>query len=184
MTLVYVPEALFLTLRWWDRVFECLVDGRGTPHWWRCYHAVIEYAFRDSNLLTFKHSICYHKPYARVIFWFLIIATTITPTSTQSAKPSGVSGGAAAGIVIAVLLIVGGGAGAFFFIRHRRRLDYQRQSQSSGFGSLPGNPRYPYGTDQRLDPGMVQKRESVGSLADERDYTRKILRVCSSICFG
>lgn len=117
-------------------------------------------------------------------FWFLIIATTITPTSTQSAKPSGVSGGAAAGIVIAVLLIVGGGAGAFFFIRHRRRLDYQRQSQSSGFGSLPGNPRYPYGTDQRLDPGMVQKRESVGSLADERDYTRKILRVCSSICFG
>jgi hypothetical protein len=33
------------------------------------------------------------------------------------------------------------------------------------------------GIDARLDPNMVQRPQSVGSLADDRDYSRKILRV-------
>jgi len=69
------------------------------------------------------------------------------------------------------------GVGAFFFVRRRRRIDYQKQWEGSNFGSSPGSLNRPFGTDQRLEPGMVQKRESVGSLADERDYSRKILRV-------
>jgi cell wall integrity and stress response component len=108
-----------------------------------------------------------------------MIETTITQVPSQSGKSSnsgGVSGGAAAGIVIAVLLIVGGAAGAFFVMRRRRRRVYQKQYEGSNFGSSPGTLG-PYGTDQRLEPGMVQKRVSVGSLADEQDYSRKILRV-------
>jgi len=69
------------------------------------------------------------------------------------------------------------GVGAFFFVRRRRRVDYQKQWEGSNLGSSPGSLNRPFGTDQRLEPGMVQKRESVGSLADERDYSRKILRV-------
>jgi cell wall integrity and stress response component len=89
----------------------------------------------------------------------------------------GVSGGAAAGIAIGVLALIAVGVGAFFFIRRRRREDYQKQYEGSHFGSSPGSLNRPFGTDQRLEPGMVQKRESVGSLADEQDYSRKILRV-------
>lgn len=33
-------------------------------------------------------------------------------------------------------------------------------------------------SDQRLDPVMVQRRLSSGSIADEQDYSRRILRVC------
>lgn len=113
----------------------------------------------------------------------MIIEATITavPSQTGNSSNGGVSGGATAGIVIAVLLIVGGAAGAFFFIRRRRRHAYQKQWEGSNFGSSPGSLSRPFGTDQRLEPGMVQKRESVGSLADEQDYSRKILRVRTSV---
>jgi hypothetical protein len=35
-------------------------------------------------------------------------------------------------------------------------------------------------SDQRLDPVMAQRRMSSGSIADEADYSRRILRVCTS----
>ena len=108
-----------------------------------------------------------------------MIETTVTQAPTQSSQSNGggVSGGAAAGIAIAVLAFMAVGVGAFFFIRRRRRIDYQKQWEGSNFGSSPGSLNRPFGTDQRLEPGMVQKRESVGSLADNQDYSRKILRV-------
>jgi cell wall integrity and stress response component len=46
-----------------------------------------------------------------------------------------------------------------------------------------GNERKPPGTgyshmsDQRLDPEAGARRNSVGSLADNQDYSRRILRV-------
>jgi len=104
-----------------------------------------------------------------------IIQSATSDTSTASA--GGVSGGAAAGIAIGVLALVALGVGAFFLVRRRRRAEYQRQYEGSGFGSSPGSLNRPFGTDQRLEPQMLQKRESVGSLADEHDYSRKILRV-------
>jgi cell wall integrity and stress response component len=107
-----------------------------------------------------------------------MIETTITQAPSQNAKSGGggLSGGATAGIVIVVLLIIGGAAGAFFYMRRRRKEAYQKY-EGSNFDSSPGSLNRPFGVDQRLEPGMVQKRESVGSLADEQDYSRKILRV-------
>jgi cell wall integrity and stress response component len=111
------------------------------------------------------------------------IETTIIQSATAESQASsggggGVSGGEAAGIAIGVLALIGIGAAAFFIIRRRRKDDYQKQYEGSGFGSSPGSLNRPFGTDQRLEPQML-KRESVGSLADEHDYSRKILRVLS-----
>jgi cell wall integrity and stress response component len=111
----------------------------------------------------------------------LISETTIIQSASSDADKAsagGVSGGAAAGIAIGVLALVALGVGAFFLVRRRRRAEYQKQYEGSGFGSSPGSLNRPFGTDQRLEPQMLQKRESVGSLADEHDYSRKILRVC------
>lgn len=107
----------------------------------------------------------------------LMIETTVTQAPSETAKSGGVSGGAVAGIVISILILAAIGGGAFFYIRRRRKTDYQKQYEGSSFGSSPGSLNRPFGVDQRLEPGMVQKRESVGSLADEQDYSRKILRV-------
>jgi cell wall integrity and stress response component len=113
-----------------------------------------------------------------------MVETTITQVPSQTAKSSsgGLSGGATAGIVIVVLLIVAGAAGAFFYMRRRRQEAYHKY-EGSNFGSSPGSLNRPFGVDQRLEPGMVQKRESAGSLSDEQDYSRKILRVLYTTFF-
>jgi cell wall integrity and stress response component len=108
----------------------------------------------------------------------LIAETTIIATPTNTSTSSGISGGAVAGIVIGILALIAIGAAITFFVR-RRRDEYQRQYDPSNLGSSPGSLNRPFGTDQRLEPQMLQKRESVGSLADENDYSRKILRVIS-----
>lgn len=106
----------------------------------------------------------------------IIQSATAESQASSGAGGGGVSGGEAAGIAIGVLALIGIGAAAFFIIRRRRKDDYQKQYEGSGFGSSPGSLNRPFGTDQRLEPQML-KRESVGSLADEHDYSRKILRV-------
>jgi cell wall integrity and stress response component len=105
--------------------------------------------------------------------------TTVTasPTGSSSTGSSGISGGAVAGIVIAILLIAGIAGATIFYIRRRRKAEYEKH-ESSAFGSSPGSLSRPFaGIDSRLDPNMVQRPQSVGSLADDRDYSRKILRV-------
>jgi cell wall integrity and stress response component len=112
-----------------------------------------------------------------------ILETTIIHTATSlnsvnsNSGGGGVSGGEAAGIAIGVLAIIGIAAGgtAVYFRRKKARESYQKQFESSGPGNGFSNP---FGTDQRLDPGMIQKRESVGSISDDQDYSRRILRVC------
>jgi len=106
--------------------------------------------------------------------------TTVTSsanTVSNSGGSGGISGGAVAGIVIAILLIAGIAGATIFYIRRRRKAEYEKH-ESSGFGSSPGSLSRPFaGIDSRLDPTMVQRPQSVGSLADDQDYSRKILRV-------
>jgi cell wall integrity and stress response component len=75
----------------------------------------------------------------------------------------------------------------FFFMRHRRRKaeeeeykrnqvgDFMRHGGTSGEGKPP-NTGYSNMSDSRLDP-EANKRNSIGSIADDQDYSRRILRV-------
>jgi len=102
-------------------------------------------------------------------------ATSTADSQQQTATPEKATSKAAvaAGTVIGVLAIIGLGVGVFVFLRRRRRQEveeeYRRSAAVRGFVQKPS-------LDNRLDPVMVQRRDSVGSIADNQDYSRKILR--------
>jgi len=97
--------------------------------------------------------------------------------------------GIAAGVVVGVVAIAGIGIGLFFFMRHRKRKaeeeefkrtqvgDFMRHGGTSGEGKPP-NTGYSNMSDSRLDP-EANKRNSTGSIADNQDYSRRILRVAN-----
>ncbi|KAK9387229.1 hypothetical protein V1515DRAFT_602228 [Lipomyces mesembrius] len=133
------------------------------------------------------------------------IASAGSSSANSGNSSHGISGGGIAGIVIGViagLAIIA--ALVFFFIRRRRRndddddwLDYHGgKGKSRGLGGdFSNNPivasAMPHEklssnsvnsgrvaiVDQRLNPVMMERRLSDGSLSDEQDYSRKILRV-------
>jgi cell wall integrity and stress response component len=114
-----------------------------------------------------------------------------TPTDPASAQTSTAAassgktnvGGIAAGVVVGVLAIAGMGGGIFFFMKKKRNKEIEEEHRrnaavNSFMGHKPGSSGAISITDSRLDPGMVQRRLSDGSIADNQDYSRKILRVC------
>jgi len=110
--------------------------------------------------------------------------STPVPTSLYTQKPethhstntAGIAAGAVVGIV-ALAAIIGG---SIFYIRRRNR-----ESQSSGHRRNTSVNTCTTGagmrrqvSDSRLDPAMVEKRRSGGSVfADNVDYSRRILKV-------
>ena len=123
---------------------------------------------------------------------------TESPEPSAEPKSDGDSGpnvaGIAAGVVVGVVAVAGLGIGLFFFMRHRKRkaaeeeykrtqvTDFMRHggtSASSGEGKPP-NTGYSNMSDSRLDP-EANKRNSSGSIADNQDYSRRVLRVSDSL---
>lgn len=109
-------------------------------------------------------------------------------------KASGIGGGAIAGIVIGIVAALGIIGAALVFWRKRRNAhnDYNPSSSPDGFrdpfgvhesklssaSTAVNSSSPPMPVDQRLNPAMLgERRISDGSLADEQDYSRKILRV-------
>jgi cell wall integrity and stress response component len=99
----------------------------------------------------------------------------------------GNTAGIAAGVVVGVVAIAAIIGGVYFFLRRRRQKaaeeDFKSRTQVSDF-MRGGDERKPPATgysgtsDARLDP-EAGRRDSVGSLADNQDYSRRILRVAN-----
>ncbi|KIW02854.1 uncharacterized protein PV09_05908 [Verruconis gallopava] len=110
-------------------------------------------------------------------------ATVVVTASAQAQKNSGTSKvGVAVGVVVGVVAIIGVVAGVFFFMRYKRRRDaeeeYKRQAAVNAFvNGGKGHTSTPSLNDSRLDPELLHRRESTGTIADNQDYSRKILRV-------
>jgi cell wall integrity and stress response component len=93
----------------------------------------------------------------------------------------------AAGVVVGVVLIAAGAGGLFFFMRRRRNAeieeDHRRNAAVNAFinGSKPASSHGSISmTDSRLDPVLAHRRMSDGSIADNEDYSRRILRVTNA----
>jgi len=93
----------------------------------------------------------------------------------------------AAGVVVGVVAIAAAAGGLWFFMRRRRNTEieeeHRRNAAVNAFisGSKPpGSSGSISMTDSRLDPVMAHRRLSDGSIADNEDYSRKILRVTNA----
>jgi cell wall integrity and stress response component len=117
-------------------------------------------------------------------------AGPISPTTTPSTAPKENSKPNTAGIAAGVVVgIVGLGAiigGVWFFLRRRRQKqaekDYRRNASNitdfvSGGKLHTSNSSM---NDSRIDPSFGDRRQSNGSIADNEDYSRRILKVCST----
>jgi cell wall integrity and stress response component len=112
----------------------------------------------------------------------------VTPTSTPKEEKKGPNVAAiAAGVVVGVV-VLGAGIGALFFVVRRKRNaeieeEHRRNAAVNAFinGSKPpGSSGSISMTDSRLDPVMAHRRMSDGSIADNQDYSRRILRVTNA----
>ncbi|KAK2064381.1 hypothetical protein LY76DRAFT_69565 [Colletotrichum caudatum] len=114
---------------------------------------------------------------------------TAAPTETGDSKKGGGSSntaGIAAGVVVGVVVIAAIVGGAFFFIRRRRNAEieeeHRRNAAVNAFigGSKPPSSSGMSMSDSRMDPTLAHRRMSDGSIADNQDYSRKILRVTNA----
>lgn len=86
--------------------------------------------------------------------------------------------GIAAGVVVGVVVIAAAIGGMWFFLRARNRREledaHKRQAAINAFVKSPNDaPAF----DTRLEPAIM-RRMSAGSIADNQDYSRRILKVC------
>lgn len=123
-------------------------------------------------------------------------STSTSTSQTSQAAPSAIAtsaapepedkgpnkAGIAAGVVVGVLALAAIIGGVFFYLRRRKRLEveeeYRRQAAVNSFVS--GGKLHTSNssmTDSRLDPEFMARRQSNGSIADNEDYSRRILKV-------
>lgn len=115
-------------------------------------------------------------------------STTSEAASDGEEKKDGPNVGAiAAGVVVGVVLIATIGGGAIFFVRRRRNAEIEEEHRRNAAVNAFINGSKPPGssgsismTDSRLDPVMAHRRLSDGSIADNQDYSRRILRVTNA----
>lgn len=114
-------------------------------------------------------------------------AESEAPESEENGGGSPNVAGIAAGSVAGVVAVVAAAGGLFFFMRRRRNTEieeeHRRNAAVNAFisGSKPpGSSGSISMTDSRLDPVMAHRRLSDGSIADNEDYSRKILRVTNA----
>lgn len=120
---------------------------------------------------------------------------TVAPTGETSKKSGGGGSntvGIAVGVVVGVVAIAAIIGAVVFLLKRRRRQEaedeYQQKQSVQQFVAGGKNPMVMYTNtsgstgDSRLDPEFVMhRRQSDGSIMDNQDYSRRILRVSSSL---
>lgn len=86
-------------------------------------------------------------------------------------------------MVVGIVVLSAVAAGIFFFLRNRKRRAVEeeyRRNVAGGYGAKPPTSSAGSVSDARLEPSvMMQRRQSDGSIADNQDYSRRILKVCT-----
>lgn len=101
-------------------------------------------------------------------------STSTSPTPDPGSKTASTAG-IAAGVVVGLVAIVAIAGGIYFFLRNRKRRALEAEFHRNNANAFLESAKAP---DARLDPSvMMQRRQSDGSIADNQDYSRRILKV-------
>ena len=114
-------------------------------------------------------------------------SASATPTHTEpshsDSKPN--TAGIAAGVVVGVVGLAAIIGGVWFFLRRRRQRqveeDYRRNAAGVNDFINGGKTSASSMNDSRIDPSFMDRRQSNGSIADNEDYSRRILKVCRDV---
>ncbi|KAL5379880.1 hypothetical protein DPSP01_008162 [Paraphaeosphaeria sporulosa] len=105
--------------------------------------------------------------------------------TSEPEKKGASTAGIAAGVVVGVVVLAAIIGGVFFYLRRQKRQaveeEYRRQAAVNSFVS--GGKLHTSNssmTDSRLDPEFMARRQSNGSIADNEDYSRRILKVTNA----
>ena len=113
----------------------------------------------------------------------VFVTPTASAASVNSSSDSGPNKiGIAVGVVDGVLALAAIiGAIVFFLKRKKNREIEEEHRRNAAVSSFVGGKSDKSSTDQRLDPSIFSNdtlgRQSIGSIADERDFSRRILQV-------
>lgn len=114
-------------------------------------------------------------------------ATSPSETADEPEKKDGPNkAGIAAGVVVGVLGLAAIIGGVFFWLRQKRRREVEEEyrRQAANVNSFVNGGKLHTSnssmTDSRLDPDFMNRRQSNGSIADNEDYSRRILKVTNA----
>lgn len=110
----------------------------------------------------------------------MVVTAPPEQSSGSDSKPGPNKAAIAAGVVVGFVAVAGAIGALLFFMRRRRNREveeeYRRNANINQFVA-GGKPSGGF-SDTRLDPAvMAQRRMSDGSIADDQDYSRRILKV-------
>lgn len=114
------------------------------------------------------------------------VAETIVVTASATAKPTEAPStgpnkiGIAVGVVVGIIVIAAIAGMAILYHKQKRRREIEEEHKAqAAVNSFVGSRLSDTKSDARLDPSVASsyRRESIGSIADERDFSRKILMV-------
>jgi cell wall integrity and stress response component len=123
------------------------------------------------------------KSVASVVMTSAAVRASATASSSEAETPDNGpnKAGIAAGVVVGVVAIAAIIGGVWFFLRRRRQQqaedDYRRNAANVNSFVNGGKTSASSMNDSRLDPSFVDRRQSNGSIADNEDYSRRILKV-------
>lgn len=114
-------------------------------------------------------------------------ASTVVVTAAASSDANSGGGGPnkvgiAVGVVVGVVALAGLIGGLIFYMKQRRRKEIEEEHKAAAAANAVRSDKSS-ATDSRLDPSAFSdfsRRESIGSIADERDFSRRILQVSNS----
>ncbi|KFY38283.1 hypothetical protein V495_06664 [Pseudogymnoascus sp. VKM F-4514 (FW-929)] len=109
-----------------------------------------------------------------------VIVTKSPEAKENDSSPGPNKVGIAVGVVVGVIAIAALIGGMWFFLRARNRREledaHRRQAAINAFVKSPNDaPAF----DTRLEPAIM-RRMSAGSIADNQDYSRRILKVTNA----
>lgn len=111
---------------------------------------------------------------------------TLAPDVEEAPKEGGKNvAGIVAGTVVGIIALAAALSGGYLFMRRKRNKEIEEEHRRNAavnafIGKPPGSSGGMSMTDSRMDPVLAHRRMSDGSIADNQDYSRRILRVTNA----